>query len=324
MNKVRSYLVYLIDANLWKKESALINRISEASQLMGGAAYSKKALDGFSFQLLISNSSFLKGRGMLPFSHIHKDVIVYLIMSMLICACTATLDSTDSTVSVLSSNTNSKVPTANIETTRPTDIPTPRLDTAIPTPHPSTTPTPIAVPASTSSATPTTFPARVQLSPLNHQWQTLNNCHRASIAILMAFYDVWFTQHDYDLGMDNLDEFVAPYGLSASVYAVRYATQQTSDIVRWLLAEDIPVIIGQDLARDNNTWHYRVAYGYDDASQEIFLDDPLIGPNFRLSYEMFNSLSRGVGQLIPVYPSEMDEFVQEQMKAWQMKLIEYP
>jgi hypothetical protein len=159
---------------------------------------------------------------------------------------------------------------------------------------------------------------------MNHQWQSLNNCHRASIATLMAYYDVWFTQHDYDLGMDNLDEFVSSYGLSARVYAIRYSPQSASDMVRWLLAEEIPVIVGQDLTSEDNTWHYRVAYGYNDIAQEITLADPLLGPNLNLSYETFNKLARGDGQVIPVYPIEKDEMIQSQMKAWQMKLIAYP
>jgi len=168
------------------------------------------------------------------------------------------------------------------------------------------------------------LPASARLGPLNHQWQTLNNCHRASIAILMGFYDVWFTQHDYNLGMDNLAEFAADYGLTARVYAIRYSPQPATQIVRWLLAERIPVIVGQNLSRQEHTWHYRVAYGYSDATQEILLDDPLLGADLRLSYETFNILSHGLGHFIPVYPIELDEQIQSQMRAWDMKLIEYP
>jgi hypothetical protein len=75
---------------------------------------------------------------------------------------------------------------------------------------------------------------------------------------------------------------------------------------------------------DNNTWHYRVAYGYDDAPQEIITDDPLLGPSLCLSYESFDRLSKLGGQVIPVYPSDMDELVVDTMRRWQMKRIEYP
>jgi len=154
----------------------------------------------------------------------------------------------------------------------PTRSSLPSLTHVTPSATPSTTPTPTltlipsASPSATVTPTPTALPASARLGPLNHQWQTLNNCHQASIAILMGYYNVWFTQHDYNLGMDNLAEFVADYGLTARVYAIRYSPQPATQIVRWLLAEGIPVIVGQNLSRQDHTWHYRVAFGYSDAS----------------------------------------------------------
>jgi hypothetical protein len=165
---------------------------------------------------------------------------------------------------------------------------------------------------------------RVIWSPMNHQWQTLNNCHRASIATLMGYNDVWFTQHDFDVAMDSLQDFLAPYGLTARIYAIRYAVVPMHDVVRWLLAERIPAIVGQSLSSDDNTWHYRVVHGYDDASREIISDDPLLGPGLHHSYERFDQLSRTSGQVIPIYPFEMDEMMESTMRNWQMKLITYP
>jgi hypothetical protein len=158
---------------------------------------------------------------------------------------------------------------------------------------------------------------------MNHQWQTLNNCHRASIATLMSYYDVWFDQNDYNLGMDNLAEFVSPYNLTARVYAVTYAEVRSSFAVRWLLAEDIPVIMGQKLSLEDRTWHYRVVHGYNDSNQSFTIDDPLLG-NIQMTYETFDKLARGEGQIIPVYPLEVDNLIVNQMSSWQMKLIQYP
>jgi hypothetical protein len=190
------------------------------------------------------------------------------------------------------------------------------------TPTRTDTPTITAIP--TETAIPTDLPRRVMLSPMNHQWQTLNNCHRASIATIMGYYDVWFGQHDYDVAMDNLQEFLAPYGLTARIYSIHYAVVPMHDVVRWLLAENIPAIVGQNLSRGDNTWHYRVVRGYDDASREIVSDDPLLGPGLHHAYEVFDQLSRTSGQVIPVYPLEMDEMIDTTMRRWQMKLITYP
>ena len=140
----------------------------------------------------------------------------------------------------------------------------------------------------------------------------------------MAYYDVWFSQHDHDLAMDNLDEFLAPYHLGAGIYAVIYAQVAPSYAVRWLLAEGIPVIMGQDLSTEDNTWHYRVVHGYDDQAQEFTIADPLLGPGLRLSYDTFDRLSQGEGHIIPVYPREMETRIATTMKAWQMKRIIYP
>ncbi len=202
----------------------------------------------------------------------------------------------------------------------------PAAPTITPTPSPSRTPAPTfsPTPTPTDTLTPTPLPTFAQLGPMNHQYQSLNNCHRASIATLMAYYDVWFDQHAYDIAMDNLAEFLEPYYLTARVYAVTYAEIPASDAVRWLLAQGIPVIMGQDLSRQERTWHYRVVHGYNDQAQEFTIDDPLLGPGLRLSYDTFNSLSRGEGQIIPVYPLEMDEDIAAMMKRWQMKLIQYP
>jgi len=220
-----------------------------------------------------------------------------------------------------------------IETTAqlqiPTETPEPsKTATSKSTASPSSTPMPTYTPTitltPTQTAMPTDLPRRVNLSPLNHQWQTLNNCHRASIATLMGYYDVWFTQHDYDVAMDSLQDFLVPYGLTARIYAIRYAVVPMHDVVRWLLAEGIPVIVGQNLTSDDNTWHYRVVHGYDDSTGEFISDDPLLGPGLRHSYERFDQLSRTHGQVIPVYPLELDKMIETTMRNWQMKLITYP
>lgn len=216
--------------------------------------------------------------------------------------------------------TSSPAPSSTL-TIRPT--PTITL-TSFPskTPTPTFTPTPTYTP--TNTLAPTLLPPSANLEPMNHQWQSLNNCHRASIAILMAYYNVWFDQHEYDIAMDSLAEFLEPYHLLARVYALTYAEIPASEAVRWFLAQGIPVIMGQDLSRQDRTWHYRVVHGYSDQSQEFTIDDPLLGPGLYMSYDTFDNLSRGEGQIIPVYPLEMDTDIAATMKGWQMKWIQYP
>ena len=124
--------------------------------------------------------------------------------------------------------------------------------------------------------------------------------------------------------MDGLTDLVEPYGLTARMYLIRYATLSSSEAVRWLLAEDVPVIMGQRLSSQDSTWHYRVVHGYDDTHLEFIVDDPYFGPNCRISYETFDTLASGSGNIIPVYPKEKDDLIHTTMSAWQMKLIVYP
>ena len=211
---------------------------------------------------------------------------------------------------------STEISTSSITATKKPSIPPSSTLTSTSTPTITTTPT--------ETSTPTELPRRVILSQMNHQWQTLNDCHQASIATIMGYDDVWFTQHDYDVAMDSLQDFLSPYGLTARINAIRYADVTMHDVVRWLLTERIPAIVCQSLSSDDNTWHYRVVHGYDDASRVIISDDPLLGPDLHHSYERFDQLSRTSGQVIPEYPLEMDEMIESTMGNWQMKLIDYP
>jgi hypothetical protein len=144
------------------------------------------------------------------------------------------------------------------------------------------------------------------------------------MAILLGYYDIWLTQHDLIDAMDGLADLIDLYDLSARIYLVRYATVNSSDAVRWLLAEGIPVIVGQRLDSENSTWHYRVVHGYDDKSLTFVVDDPYYGPNYQIPYETFDLLAEGNGTIIPVYPKAKDGLIHSTMSTWQMKLIVYP
>ena len=255
----------------------------------------------------------------------------YLLLAILLIGCSRiqpedVIGLLTSEVDVISTMPGLAEATIDESTSAPSPTLTPydtSTSTVTSTLSPTVTDTPTETTIPTITLTPTELPGQVFLSPMNHQWQTMNNCHRASIAILMGYYDVWFQQDDYILGMDNLAEFVSDYGLNARVYAVRYAEVQANFAVRWLLAEKIPVIVGQRLSREEDTWHYRVVHGYNDSTSAFSIDDPLLG-NIEMTYETFDTLSRGDGQIIPVYPQELDEMVVRTMKNWSMKLIRYP
>lgn len=177
------------------------------------------------------------------------------------------------------------------------------------TPTPTNTPTPIP------PDTPTPVSATVLLGPMNHHWQTRNNCGPASVAITLGYFGHWVTQQKVNeqvpagsLSPCDIVLYMPQYQLMARLYF----SPPTSEAIRQLLDNGIPVIINQRLSSDSCMRHYRVIHGYDDTSSEFITDDPLLGPYFRIDYDTFNALSNP-GNFIPVYPPEKDPLVQSLM-----------
>jgi len=82
-----------------------------------------------------------------------------------------------------------------------------------------------------------------------------------------------------------------------------------------MLANGIPVIVGQRLEPGSDISHYRVVKGYDDVAREFLADDPLQskGPNLRIPYDIFGRMS-SFGGFVPVYPPEKDSLVRSLLK----------
>ncbi len=161
---------------------------------------------------------------------------------------------------------------------------------------------------------------------MNYQWQTLNNCGPASIAILLGYYDHWITQHKINEQVSpgpspcDIVDYMPQYELMARAYE----SPPSRDPTRQLLANGIPVIANQQLEIGSDIGHYRVIRGYDDTSREFISDDPLQrkGPGFRIAYDTFSRLSNH-GAVIAVYPPEMDALVQSLMGDLGMSEIVY-
>jgi hypothetical protein len=151
---------------------------------------------------------------------------------------------------------------------------------------------------------------------MNYQPQSLNNCGPTSIAILLGYYDHWITQHTVNEHVPpgpspcDIVDYVPQYQLKARAYY----SPLPRDPIRHLLANRIPVIVGQLLSVSSDIGHYRVIKGYDDVTGEFISDDPLQskGSDYRISYDVFTMLS--TNSFIPVYPPEMDPLVRSLMQ----------
>lgn len=152
----------------------------------------------------------------------------------------------------------------------------------------------------------------------------MNNCGPASVAILLGYHDHRVTQHEVRTQLEGAPEgtdrpcnflwYVSQYDLAARAYRFPLARDHKLLTLRLLLSNDIPVIVLQRLAIGSPLGHYRVIQGYDDAAGEFISDDPLLGADYRIPYDVFIRLGGGGLYFIPVYPATMDLQIQSMMK----------
>jgi len=179
---------------------------------------------------------------------------------------------------------------------------------------------------------------------MNHQAQTRNNCGPASVAIIMGYYDHWITQETVN---ELLNPFPSPCGIifyireqfgqfvdernhygddpAVNAHLYHLPIHKDSDKilpVKLLLANGIAVIVFQELSLDSDIGHYRILRGYDDASREFIVDDPLLGPDHRIPYDTFVELIypwRSARAIIPVFPPEKESLVKYMMEGLGMR-----
>jgi hypothetical protein len=214
-------------------------------------------------------------------------------------------------VSNTPANTRAEAPTET-PSPLPTETPT-ATQTATPTRTPTTTDTPTVTP------TPTPAPKAARLDGMNHQWQTYNNCGPASLAIVLGFFGQKVSQGQ--LNDQGLRPMTAPsrltskfnaadFGVQTRPYTIPPTREQTVSLLRYLLANKIPVIVLQRLNLDERISHYRVAEGYDDGVGVFIFDDPYYGPGYRLSYDAFMARFPNTyppASLMPVFqPAQAD------------------
>ena len=113
-------------------------------------------------------------------------------------------------------------------------------------------------------------------------------------------------QHNYN--MKNVDESIH----QAEIYRFPLDREARLAVIRRLLANSVPVIVLQLLEPGSDIGHYRVMQGYDDVAGEFICDDPLLGRDYRMSYDVFARLLNRAGALfVPVHPPAQEPLVEE-------------
>ncbi len=162
------------------------------------------------------------------------------------------------------------------------------------------------------------LPSKAMLSPMSHEWQRMNNCAPATLAMALSFYGEKVTQFDLApiLKGGERDKNVSPEEIVAYLREIGYGgrVQVNGDLetLQRLIAHGVPVIVEQWLERpdDELTGHYRLVRGYDRTAEVIIVNDSYSGPQRSFPLAEFDRLWRAFNRVyIPVYRPEDEPMV---------------
>lgn len=143
------------------------------------------------------------------------------------------------------------------------------------------------------------IPSKKILNNSYHIFQTFNNCGPASLSMALSYYGYNATQQELGQALrpyqvangDNDDKSVTLEELaekSKDYDLIPYHRPNgTVEIVKTLIANDMPVIARTWLKADEDIGHYRVIKGYDESRGIFIQDDSLQGKNLEYKYDDF-------------------------------------
>jgi tetratricopeptide (TPR) repeat protein len=158
--------------------------------------------------------------------------------------------------------------------------------------------TPSALPTASPSPTlaPTPIPGQVLLNGITHEYQQMNNCGPATLAMMLTYWGWQGDQRDTRRYLrpnfaDVDDKNVNPSEM------VSYIESQTElealvrvggniETLKRLLAAGFPVIVEKGFQPPKEDWmgHYEVLNGYDDGLGRFITQDSYIMPDFPVPY----------------------------------------
>ncbi|MCW5879788.1 MAG: C39 family peptidase [Anaerolineae bacterium] len=173
--------------------------------------------------------------------------------------------------------------------------------------------------ADESGVIPRAAPARYFIGQLKHSVQTLNNCGPASVVSVLSYYGIDVSQEaarqvlrpyaeSRGMGWQVIAPYVATFGLET-----KPRVNGNDDIIKALVANDIPVIVLQIVSESYRVGHFRVVQGYDDKAGVFYANDSLLGPNIAIPYASFDARWEQLGyswnRYIPIYRPEQAPLV---------------
>jgi tetratricopeptide (TPR) repeat protein len=185
---------------------------------------------------------------------------------------------------------------------------------------PTATPVPPAPPAPTPAVALAAMQPAVIINGITHEHQGWNNCGPTTLKMYLGFYGradtqkgiATFTKPDPDdknVSPNELTDYVAQTELNS------IARQNgTLDLLKRLLSNGLPVMIesGYVTPDGKEGWmgHYKLLYGYDDASAQFTFMDSYEGPARTITFDQVDADWKAFNRLyLIVYPDDKADVV---------------
>src|SRR5437867_5950459 len=141
---------------------------------------------------------------------------------------------------------------------------------------------PEASPAATESPRPSTASitvaptaTRALLQPMQHEFETWNNCAPVTAEMVLSYYGISKRQTEiapvlrphaknFSVRMDQIAAYLAQFGLEGQPLI-----GGTLPKLKALISNNIPVVVEDQLSLQDDYGHFRVARGFDDAASVV-------------------------------------------------------
>ena len=142
------------------------------------------------------------------------------------------------------------------------------------------------------------LPARADVGPMGHVWQSLNNCGPAAVVMALSTFGIEADQEEARLALRGPDvrRGMGPGPVDPWVnqrYGLRSVSRMngTLDLMKRFVANGFAPMVTQWMQDPtiSRIAHWRTIRGYDDDRAVFYVNDPMLGANVPLSYDWFNA-----------------------------------
>lgn len=166
-------------------------------------------------------------------------------------------------------------------------------------------------------------PVSYSLVQANFISQSFNNCGPAAMSMVFSTYDLKVSQEELAAKMrpfnspwggdDDKSVFPNEFVSTAKEYGLEslYRPNGNIELVKKLIANDVPVIVRTWLNPGEDIGHFRIIRGYDDSAQVFIQDDSYQGSGLKYTYDQVMDMWKPFNySYILIYPKAKQDVVE--------------